>query len=404
MKLKVLFVDDEPNVLQGLVRMTHSMRQQWEISTAGSGPEALERLSRDPVDVVVTDMRMPGMDGTQLLNEVKNRYPEVVRIILSGHSDREMVLKSVRPAHQFLSKPCNDEILKSAIARACGLRDLLADNTLKQLISRIDSLPSLPALYLEIMKEVESPYSSMRKIGEIISRDIGMTAKILQLVNSAFFGFRRHIASPAEAAELLGLETIKTLVLSVKIFSEIDQAGMKIFAADRIWRHSLATGTFAKIIAAAENQERTVIDDAFMAGLLHDTGKLILAVNLPQQYKEALVLARRQDTPVLEAERQSCGVTHAEVGAYLLSLWGLPFPIVEAIAYHHRPGDCPQKEMGVLAAIHAAGFLEYKLHGKNDFACQLDREYLADLKLLHKLPEWQNLCLQTLEKEEEHAS
>lgn len=404
MKLRILFVDDEPKVLEGLRRMMRSIRHEWEITTAASGPEALEHMSRNLVDVVVTDMRMPEMDGNQLLNEVKNRYPEVVRIVLSGQSDREMVLKSVRPAHQYLSKPCNDEVLKSAIRRSCGLRDLLADKFLKQLISRIDSLPSLPTLYLEIMREVASPYSSMHKIGEIISRDIGMTAKILQLVNSAFFGFRRHIASPAEAAELLGLETIKALVLSVKIFSQFDHAGMKIFAADRIWGHSLATGIFAKTIAKAEKKKRAVIDDAFMAGLLHDAGKLILAANLPQPYKEALAVARHQGSPVLEAERQAFGVTHAEVGAYLLSLWGLPFTIVEAIAYHHHPGSCPQKEMGVLAAIHVGNSLENKVHGAQDADCRLDREYLAELKMLHKLPELLDLCLQALKEGEEHDS
>lgn len=404
MKLRILFVDDEPKVLQGLLRMMHSKRHEWEIFTAGGGQEALDLLSRNPVDVVVTDVRMPGMDGSQLLKELQNRYPEVVRIVLSGHSDREMVLKSVRPAHQYLSKPCSDEILKSVIERACVIRELLADKFLKKLISRMDSLPSLPSLFLEIMREVESPYSSMHKIGEIISRDIGMTAKILQLVNSAFFGFRRHIASPAEAAELLGLETIKALVLSVKIFSQFDKSGMKIFNADRIWGHSLATGIFARTIAAAENQERTVIDDAFMAGLLHDTGKLVLAANLSQQYQEAQTLSRQHGSPIQEAEKQAFGVTHAEVGAYLLSLWGLPFPIVEAIAYHHHPGGCPQKEMGVLAAIHVANSLENRLHGDKDADCRLDREYLAELKLLHKLPELLDRCQQALKEGEGHDS
>ena len=404
MKLRILFVDDEPMVLEGLQRMLRSLRRTWEMVTATSGPEALEILSRKSFDVVVTDMRMPGMDGAQLLREVQKRYPEMVRIVLSGQSDREVVLKTVRLAHQYLSKPCNDEILKSVIERSCGLRDLLADKFLKQLISRIDSLPSLPTLYLEVLREVESPYSSMGKIGEIISRDIGMTAKILQLVNSAFFGFRRHIASPAEAAELLGLETIKALVLSVKIFSQFDQVGMKIFVADRIWGHSLATGVFAKTIAAAENQERTIIDDAFMAGLLHDAGKLILAVNLPQQYNEVLNVSRLHRSSVLEAERQAFGVTHAEVGAYLLSLWGLPFPIVEAIAYHHHPGSCPQKEMGILAAIHVGNSLENKLHGGQDADCRLDREYLAELKILHKLPELLDRCLQALKEGEDRDS
>ncbi|MBI4796222.1 MAG: HDOD domain-containing protein [Deltaproteobacteria bacterium] len=402
MKLRILFVDDEPHVLQGLQRMLRGMRDVWEIATAASGPEALDLLSRKPVDVVVTDMRMPGMDGNQLLQEIKNRYPEIVRIILSGQSDREMVLKSVRPAHQYLSKPCRDEILKSTIERSCGLRDLLADNSLKRLISRLDSLPSQPALYLEILRELESPYSSMHRIGEIISQDLGMTAKILQLVNSAFFGFRRHISSPAEAAELLGLETIKALVLSVKIFSQLDKAGMKVFAVDRIWAHSLATGVFAKTIATAEKQERTVIDDAFMAGLLHDAGKLILAANLPQQYKEALVAARNKGSSDLEEEQRAFRVTHAEVGAYLLALWGLPFPIVEAIAFHHSPSQCPHQELGILTAVHVGSALELLLHHEKDADSQLDRKYLAELEILHKLPEWQALYRQTLEEGPDH--
>lgn len=402
MKLRILFVDDEPHVLQGLQRMLRSLRDVWEISTAASGLEALDLLSRQPVDVVVTDMRMPGMDGNQLLNEIKNRYPEIVRIVLSGQSDRDMVLKSVGPAHQYLSKPCRDEILKSTIERSCGLRDLLVDHSLRRLISRIDSLPSQPALYLEIMRELESPYSSMHRIGEIISQDLGMTAKILQLVNSAFFGFRRHISSPAEAAELLGLETIKALVLSVKIFSQLDKAGMKVFAVDRVWAHSLATGVFAKTIAAAEKQERTIIDDAFMAGLLHDAGKLILAANLPQQYKEALTASRHNGGSELAAERQAFGVTHAEVGAYLLALWGLPLPIVEALAFHHAPGKCSQKEPGVLTAVHVGSSLEHTLRGEEKADSRPDLTYLAELQILHRLSEWQALCRQALEEGDGH--
>jgi len=401
-KLKILFVDDEPHVLQGLQRMMRSMRDKWEITTAAGGPEALDLLSRQSFDVVVSDMRMPGMDGVQLLGEVQKRYPEVVRIILSGQSDQEMVLQSVRPAHQYLAKPCSDEVLKSSIERSCGLRNLLANKSLKQLISRIDSIPSLPALYLEILQELDSPYSSIHKIGAIISRDIGMTAKILQLVNSAFFGYRRHISSPAQAVELLGLETIKALVLSVKIFSQMDRSSMRVLAVDRIWAHSLATGVFARTIATAEKCERAVVDDAFMGGMLHDAGKLILAANLSRQYKEVLTGPRGNGGSVLEAERQTFGVTHAEVGAYLLALWGLPFNIVEATAFHHIPGRCPHKELGVLSAVHAGCSLEHALHGEEDADNQLDVAYLTELKILHRLPDWQDLCQQAASEGEGH--
>jgi HD-like signal output (HDOD) protein len=198
------------------------------------------------------------------------------------------------------------------------------------------------------------------------------------------------------------LETIKALVLSVKIFSQLDKAGMRFFAVDRIWAHSLATGVFAKTIATAEKQEPTIIDDAFMSGLLHDAGKLILAANLPQPYKEALTAARENGRSDLEAERQAFGVTHAEVGAYLFALWGLPFPIVEAIAFHHSPSQCPHKELGILTAVHVGSALELLLHHEKDADSQLDRKYLADLEILHKLPEWQALYRQTLEEGPDH--
>ncbi|MEW6660229.1 MAG: HDOD domain-containing protein [Thermodesulfobacteriota bacterium] len=229
-----------------------------------------------------------------------------------------------------------------------------------------------------------------------------MKLKILQLVNSAFFGYCRHISSPAQAVELLGLETVKALVLSAKIFSQMDRSSMTVLAMDRIWAHRLATGVFAKTIATAEKCERAVADDAFMAGMLHDVGKLILAVNLPKQYKEALAGPRGNGASVLEAERQAFGVTHAEVGAYLLSLWGLPFPIVEAVAFHHVPGRCPQKKMGPLTAVHVGNCQEYAINGQEDDKCQIDAAYLNELKILPRIPPWQALCRQAIKEGDVH--
>ena len=194
------------------------MRDEWEINFAPGGKEALEWMESHPVDVIISDMQMPGMDGAQLLYEVLKSHPDTVRIILSGHADREMILRSVRPAHQYLSKPCNADILKSTIQRACNLRESLADEEMKKLISKMDTLPSLPSLYIEIMKEIQSPDSSIKRVATIIEKDMGMSAKILQLVNSAFFGVPRHISSPVQAVTMLGLEMIKALVLSIHVF------------------------------------------------------------------------------------------------------------------------------------------------------------------------------------------
>ena len=397
MKRRILFVDDEPNVLQGLKRMLRGMRNEWEMSFAESGPEALETMTKEHFDVVVSDMRMPGMDGAQLLSEVKKRHPHVVRIVLSGQSDKEMVLKSVRPAHQYLSKPCDADTLKSSVSRACALRDILSDNSLKQIISQVDALPSMPSIYSEIMEELQTPDASINKIGQIIAKDLGMTTKILQLVNSAFFGIPRHISSPEQAVSLLGLDTVKALVLTVGVFSKFDKIKLSGFSIEKLWTHSTITGTYSKEIAKAENIDKNLIDDSFMAGLLHDVGKLVLASSFSDSLIRIVDSSRDQNLSFYEAEYQILGTTHAEIGAYLLGLWGLPNSIVEAVAFHHMPQNFPDNIFNPLAAIHFADALEYEGHltsTANIQTSRIDYEYLGQLGLDDHLDQWRKVCEQ----------
>jgi len=390
---RILFVDDEPKVLEGIQRMLRPMRHEWQMAFAHSGPEALDILAERPFDVVVSDMRMPGMDGGELLTEVMRRYPETVRIVLSGYSAKETVLRSVGPTHQYLAKPCDAETLKRVIARAYALRGVLSSGTLRQTVSQIRSLPSLPRLYVELVNELQSPDASMKRVGQIIGKDVGMTAKVLQLVNSAFFGLRRHVSDPSQAAGLLGLDTIQALVLSIQVFSQFDGARATGLCLDTLWNHSAATGTLAKSICAAEDCETSACDHALMAGLLHDAGKLVLAANLPERYGQVLVLARDEAVAEWEAERQVFGTTHAEVGAYLLGLWGLPNPIVEALAFHHCPNEYIETTFAPLTAVHVADALE---HGPDAAAAgrdvsRLDIDYLARIGLAERLPAWREL-------------
>jgi HD-like signal output (HDOD) protein/CheY-like chemotaxis protein len=390
---RVLFVDDEPNVLQGLQRMLRSMRHEWEMSFAEGGPAALQLLAAEPFDVVVSDMRMPGMDGARLLSEIRRLHPQTVRIVLSGHSDREMIMKSVGPAHQYLSKPCESESLKETVSRACALRDLLANSNLQLLVSQMQSLPSLPSLYVELVKELELPDASTKKIGQIISRDPGMTAKILQMVNSAFFGLRRHISSPADAVSLLGLDTVRALVLSVHVFSEFDGARIPGFSIDHLWSHSMTVGTLAKKIAKIEGATEHICEAALTAGLLHETGVLVLAAKLPKEYTAMLSLAREEKLSVEDAEHRIFGAGHPEVGAYLLGLWGLPDSIVEAVAFHHEPDRCPGKEFNALAAVYVADRIDRVATPSNveGSLTLLDPGYLAKLGVSERLPIWQRI-------------
>lgn len=378
----ILFVDDEPRVLNGLERMLRPMRRVWAMSFAESGREALEILGNRHFDVVVSDIRMPLMNGLQLLSEVKRLYPDIVRIILSGESDRELSMKAINVSHQFLGKPCNAETLKTAISRTGDLSALLQKDSLKALVSRVDSLPSLPSLYLKIMQELQSKDASIQKVGGIISEDIAMTAKILQLVNSSFFCLPRHISSPEQAVLLLGLDTIKSLVLSIQVFSQFKLNRLPEDYLGQLWNHSINTGQSSKTIARQETREEVIIDNSFMAGLLHDAGKLVMASCFADQYSELASLPGGNGL-LADRERESFGVTHAEAGAYLMGLWGLPHPIIEAIAFHHSPGRSMTKQFTPLTSVYIANLLEHETSGDLTFESDLkiDYEYISAMGL-----------------------
>ncbi|MGC9963996.1 MAG: response regulator [Syntrophobacteraceae bacterium] len=393
MMKRILFVDDESMVLDGLRRMLRGMRNEWGMEFAASGHEALKILACGQFDVIVTDMRMPGMDGCQLLNHVKQLYPQVIRIVLSGQSDMDMVLKSVGPAHQFLSKPCDAEILKATVVRVCSIQNLLEDEALIKVVSGIESLPSLPELYSQVVDELNSADGSLNKIGEIISRDSGMSAKILQLVNSAFFGLPRQVTSAVKAVQFLGFDTVKALVLTVKVFSMFSRSDSAEYSVDDLWRHSFGTGICARAIANGEKWGQESMDEAFMAGLLHDIGKLILVEKFPSECLE-VIKKIHHNARLCDAEREVFGTSHAQIGAYLLGIWGLSEPIIKTVAYHHSPGLCPDPAPEVLAAVYLANIFERNgLCGADmGSAPELDSEYLKRQGIADRVILWRALC------------
>jgi len=393
-KKRILFVDDEPMVLEGLRRMLRILRDEWEMSFAQSGIEALALAAKKPFDVIVSDMRMPGMDGVQLLNEIKKRYPQMVRVALSGQTSKESVIRSVGPIHHYLPKPCHGERIKITLQRVCNLKTLLEAKELQGLILEMESLPSLPAFYFELLEEINSPEASLKKVGEIISRDIGMSAKILQLVNSAFFGLQRHILNPTDAVTALGLDTVKLLVLSVHVFTVFEKNKLDSFCLTQLWDHCTAVSVHAQQIARhAASHDPKIAEYAFLAGMFHDLGKIILAAKLPDTYQRILDTVQHQGIPFLEAERQHLKTTHAEIGAYLLGLWGFCDPILEAVAYHHQPRQTAGKEFSALTAVHLADTWNRDRisHDQRELYPTLDEPYLSDLKITQRLETWKAL-------------
>ena len=390
----ILFVDDEANILAGLGRMLRGLRQSMDLQFAASGEQALAVLAAQPVDVFVTDMRMPGMDGATLLGLVQERYPQVIRIMLSGQADRDSVLRTVVTVHQFLTKPTTPETLKEVLTRACALQDLLADAQLKALISRLGSLPSLPALYAELQRRLQDPDCALNDVARVIEQDLGMCAKVLQLVNSSFFGLPRTIDSPARAVSLLGLDLVRALVLSAGVFTELRPVGRQVLRVEELQAHSLDVARCARLIATAESGHKEVADNACIAGMVHDAGKLLLAASLPGEYADVLGLAREQGQACWQAERQVLAADHGLVGGYLLGLWGLPGPVVEAVTLHHRLEDDPEPSFSPALAVHAADALCHQLRPGTDGLArpELNTALLERAGLLDRVDRWLALC------------
>jgi HD-like signal output (HDOD) protein len=402
MKKSILFVDDEPNVLEGLQRLLRSKREEWDMAFIGGGAQALALVKTRHFDVIVSDMRMPGMDGNQLLSAVMEQSPDTIRFILSGHADQELIYKSIGSTHQYMSKPCEAEVLINTIERAFAIRDLLKKDALKKLVTHIRVIPSLPDLYIQVVNELKSPNASTSKVGQIISKDIGMSAKVLQLVNSAFFGLRRHVDDPAQAASLLGLDILKSLVLMVQVFSQMEKITLQGYSLEALWAHSLLVGRCCQSIARQTHSEKKAVDDAFMAGLFHDLGKVVLIANMPDKYKQVINLVTNKYMKVADAERQVFEGTHEEVGAYLLGLWGFSDPVVEATAYHHVPSSCVGQKFSALTTVHVANAVlnEMESHHSNAVLSTLDMPYLERIGITNSLPEWRSICASIYEQGE----
>ncbi|WP_020475637.1 response regulator [Zavarzinella formosa] len=351
---RVLFVDDEPLVLGAIQRLLWPIRRELTPKFAGSGEEALKLLSSEPFDVIVSDMRMPGMDGAELLSAVRSRWPEIIRITLTGEAGAGILTRVLPVAHRFLSKPCDPELLRSTITRACELRQLLESGELRNLAAGLRGLPSLPKLYREIVAELESPDPSMQNVAGIVSQDMGMTVKLIQVANSPVFGRRFPAANIGQAVIALGMEMTRNLVLAGGLFSGFPPEAEETFQLGRLWEHCRLTAELARIVAESWNADARIKQDAATAGFLHEVGQLVFAASIPDRYARVFRATRRSSAMLLIEETKEFGTTHAAIGAYLLGLWGIPETVIEAVAWHHTPNRPNAAEPTAIAAVRIA--------------------------------------------------
>jgi putative nucleotidyltransferase with HDIG domain len=384
---RLLFVDDDRMVLAGLRRALHEMRGEWEMTFVDGGEAALAAIGQQPFDAVITDMRMPGVDGAELLERVKDRHPEVIRIVLSGQSEKEAMLRSIAPAHQYLAKPCDIRELKLRLSQAFASRDLVRNPSIAAAIARLRSIPSLPAIYSELTAALRAETTSLAQIEAIVAKDVGMATKLLQLANSAFIGVHGRVSSLRQAVALIGVETVRTLTLSIHVFSRFDANTARAAQLALLWEHSVQVATLAQRIAAAQTGNKAMCEECFAAGLLHDVGKVILLGEKPKEYGDILTRLDQGAASVEALEIEFLGCSHAQLGAYLMSVWGLPTSLVHAVAFHHCPSAAIEEEFSTLTAIHCADVLAHE-SGVGEEKTAADLAYLDRLGLSAKMDEW----------------
>jgi HD-like signal output (HDOD) protein len=395
---RILFVDDEKNVLDGVRRLLRAARNGWEMEFVTSGDAALAASKERAFDVVVSDLRMPGMDGAELLGHIRDQFPGTARIILSGYSEPALAARAAPVAYRVLGKPCNARDLADTIERVCILQDLLCTPALRQIIGAITELPSWSSAYAALSAALRNPGTPISDVVEIIQQDVAMSAKILQLVNSGFFGLPQKATTLEHAVNYLGLDKIRTLALYSETF--------RVFVPDiRIpdsfgataQRHSQRTATIAGALPLAP----ALREPAFLAGLLHDVGKLVLASTMPDEYCAVLAKMNDQGSTQAEAEEELLGISHAEIGAYLLGLWGINDLVVEAIAHHHHPTRVSHTDLDCSIAVYLANLLanELEMHANDSQGEELlaaDRKDLEILGVLQQYPSFRVRALEAL--------
>ncbi len=389
--IRVLFVDDDPIVLKGL-SMRLGKSDKWEVHCAGNGPAALELLAQKPFDAVVSDMRMPGMDGLQLLSLVRERYPQIVRLILTGHPGADTSEQRMLPiAQRVLNKPCDPAMLEQAVERCCALNRRVNDPAVLQILAGITKLPALPKLYWEVVRELENPNADATSIGRVIEQDVGMTARVLQVANSAFFAPGRRLRHIREAVTFLGLLPLRSMALAMEMFNAMsDVVAPPGFSLAKLQAHSLRTGQIASGLLSDPDERQT----AFSAGVLHDIGQMIMAVYLPERWIEARVRVQVRKERMIDAEFAVFGCTHAEIGAHLLgNRWGLPNGLVEAVTFHHAPGQAAAGKFGPAGAVHVANALAHEEEAAGQAPSDhdeqlLDHDYLREVGIEGELAAW----------------
>jgi putative nucleotidyltransferase with HDIG domain len=390
MKKNILLLDEDAQVLKALKRSLRKLKDQYNVFYAQSAKEALAQLDQDVIDVLITEVRLINSDSELFLRSFIKRHPSAARIVLTGYTAIDAIFKFAGLAHQLLAKPWSDQMLIETIQRADLISRMLSDNRLKQTLNLIENFPSIPSVYMELTEKLKNSEVSIEEIGAVIIRDPSLTIKLLQIVNSPYYGLPMPVTDPQKAVNLLGLDIVKGFALSSGIFKQYEKTSITGLHIDNLWQHSLKSANIVRQIAKQEHLGKTIEEASFIASLLHDVGKIIIASNLPNEHKEICNREASDGLPGWQAEQTVLGVSHSEIGAYLLGLWGLPLTIVKAVQEHHRPNVDEHTQIDQTVLVHVANAIEKaSVTPSKDPVADLNAEVISRLHLGESIAKWQ---------------
>lgn len=391
---KVLFVDDNQPLINSFKNYFEKIPKNWAPIYHTDPLKAMDLLIFGDIDIIITDIHMPNMNGVKLLEFVKKEHPDVIRIAISGEEDTPEILAQAKNAHRYIQKPVDLNALRELIERVSTLSEIIPNSDTRKIVASLECIPTTPKVYRELLSELNSEDSSLKHISEIVSEDPALTAGLLKIVNSAFFNLPNEITSVQQAVTLLGLEIVKGVLFSVEMVRTFSIDEEKTFSINDIVEHSLLVANFTKTILEHEHVNRAIIEKTFITAILHDIGELVFAYALPERYRTIIEVSRSFEQTLARLEMQVLGSTHAEAGAYLLGLWGLPDDIVSAIAHHHTPAKASGTAAAILATMHAADYIccklfpEFRLGGEE----HIEISFLKKLKIHQRLDKWEELC------------
>ncbi|MEW5796513.1 MAG: HDOD domain-containing protein [Candidatus Zixiibacteriota bacterium] len=390
----VLYVGGDRSLVDFVQQIERYCGGGWRGETAAAGKEAIEACIGAQYDLVIAESSLVNPSVHELMGYLRENQPAALRYVVVDTADKSSMLRFFAEAHQVIARPVQTSALARQLQNALNLQGIFTNPQVKSRIGAIKSLPCLPQTYSRLTAELRSENSSARRVAELISVDAAITAKLLQVVNSAYFGMSRRITDVFHAVNLVGMSTVQSLVLSAGVFEQFQGVSFPQSSMDEIYQDSISVGARSRLLAHSFGLHPGAVEEALLGGMLHDIGRLLMAKCFADELKRAVEAAKERGLTLIAAEEQILGVSDSVIGAYLLSLWGLAHPVVEAVALHYRPRQCPAPVLGPLTTVHLAWAITHdeKRRIRSDRESSVDMDYLATLGIHGQLPALRAFC------------